>query len=178
MRLPPGNVFVMTAVVGVLGSWPTASTVQQGGPCAAEAQAVETARAAFQAATKAVFALEDKIAIQEELIRAQEAVLNLSTAAERQAYNQWQTAVDRFNACAAKPRNNVCEAERKAMEAATDALNAKLKVRRKDEAELKASRDALADLQKACDEARDVWYDALKALQKAQAAMSGCRRFQ
>jgi hypothetical protein len=173
---PPSAVLVAAAIFGVLLSGTAESTVQQASRCAALEKAVEAARAEFQAKTRAVFALEDKITIQEELIRAQEAVLKLSAAAEQQAKNQWQAAIDRLNACFSKPRNNACEAETRAMQDATDRLNARRKVRLNDEGRVKASREALADLQKACADARDAWYEALKALQKAQAALAGCKR--
>jgi hypothetical protein len=177
MRLS-GTVLVTTAFLGLLVSGRAESTIQPGGRCADLDKAVETARAAFQAKTKSVFTLEDQISIQEELIRAQEAVLKLSAAAELKAKNEWHTAIDRLNACFSRPRNNGCAAEIQAVQDATDRLNAKVKARMNDEGKLKASRDGLADLQKACDAARNEWYAALKALQKAQAAASGCRRAQ
>lgn len=98
---------------------------------------------------------EAEINLQKEMIEVEKRVLDLSAAAEQQAKNQWQGAVNRQIACFSKPRDNVCAAESKAVEDATDRLNAKLKVRKKDEAKLNASRDALAKLQKACDDAGD-----------------------
>jgi nitrate reductase assembly molybdenum cofactor insertion protein NarJ len=175
MRLP-GKMLVTAAFFSVLWSGPAESTIQKSDRCAAEAKAVETARAAFAAATQATLALYDQIDIKEQLIAAQEAVLKLKAAAEQQAKNEWQGAIDRYMACASKPRNNVCEAEKKAMDDATDRLNVRLAERRKVEGELKESRDALADLQKALDKARDAWALALAALQKARAALAACQR--
>jgi hypothetical protein len=162
---------------GALGTGLAASGPQAAERCAAEFKAVEAARAAFQAATQATLALEDKVAIQEELVAAQVGVLTLAAAEEQKAKNEWQAAIDRYMACSSRPRNNACVAEKQAMDRATDNLNAKAAPRRTAEAELATSFGRLADLRKALDESRDKWAIALKALQKAQAAAAGCRRF-
>ncbi len=169
-------ILFLAVFFGVLWSGPAESPIQKGDRCAAEAKAVEDARKAFAAATKASLNLFDRVDIEKELIAALETVLKPAEAAEQQAKNEWQGAVDRYMACVSRPRNNVCAAEKRAMDNATDRLNARLKVRLKYEGELKEARDKLAELQKDLDKARDKWAEALKDLDKAKAALAKCLR--
>jgi chromosome segregation ATPase len=170
------RMLVTAAFFGVLLVGSAGTKAQAKGPCDDLDKAVDAARASFQEATKAVFALEDKISIKKEQIANMERLLAPAAAADQQAYNEWQAKIDRLNACLSRPRNNACTSELQAVKDATDKLNAKHKVRRDYEAQLKGYRDELEALESELDAARDTWAAALKALQDAQRAKAGCRR--
>jgi hypothetical protein len=173
-----GMTLVTAALCGVVWSGPAASDPGQAISCAAAEKGVDGARSDFAAQTGGTLSLFDKAAVQEELTSTQEAILKRLSATEQQAKSDWQAAIGRYTACASRAGNPACTAEKKGMDDATDRLNAALADRRKIDAELAASREALANLRKQLEEARDKWAAALKALEKARAALAGCRRAQ
>ncbi len=172
MRQPTIVLAAMTCL-GVL--WPVSTPVSAQKRCDDEQAAVNAAQADVDQASQAERRLQEQAALEEERKAAATRAIEENRPAEESAKNAWDGAVARYNACLSRPRNNECSAEKAAVEAATDKLNAAVASRKKFENAIKDTTEALAKLQEQLTAAREASAAARDKLDKAREKLNRCR---
>jgi chromosome segregation ATPase len=169
----PTIVLAAITCLGVL--CPVSTPVSAQNRCADEQAAVDAAQAALDKAREAEGPLQEQAALEEERKTAATRAIEEGRPAEQRAKNAWDGAVHRYNACLSRPRNNECPAEKAAVEAATDKLNAEVASRMKLENAIKVATEALEKLQEQLMAAKATSAAARDQLDKAREKLNRCR---
>jgi hypothetical protein len=169
----PAIVLAVIFCLGVL--WPASTDLSAQKTCDGEQAEVDAALAALDKAKQDEASLKDKATIERELIAAANRAIEEARPAEERAKNAWQGSVNRYNACLSRPGNDGCSAEKAAVDAATDKLNAAVAQRKKFENTIDQANEALAKIQDQMKAAAETSTAAQDRLNKARKKLDMCR---